>query len=135
MFVGWAALMAGSLKQNAVTSVSRWNWCPNQLISSLLGTSEVSQCSSNPCVTRVPSVSNTLPPPVMRAPTPQDNVAALEPLTMMGTVEPEASGAPGQVPDFVRVWVTALAVKLMVPGTVIGGPEMGVSVKVKLMVY
>src|SRR5215472_18408261 len=102
--------MVGSWKQNAEVRVSRWNRCPAQLISRRLGTSVVSQCSSNPCVTRVGSVSNTLPPPVMRAPTPQVNTAALDPLMMMGTVEPEAvstavpvtvkldaNGAPGQL--------------------------------------
>jgi hypothetical protein len=67
---------------------------------------------------------------------------------MMGTVEPKdvstaepvtvklaVSGAPGQVPEIVSVAVELVAVKLIVPGTVIGGPEVGVSVKVKLIVY
>jgi len=84
----------------------------------------------------------------MRPSSPQVNRAALEPLIMMGTVEPEAvstaepvtvklavSGAPGQVPEIVSVAVELVAVKLIVPGTIIGGPEVGVSVKVKLIVY
>jgi len=84
----------------------------------------------------------------MRPSSPQVNRAALEPLIMMGTVEPEAvstaepvtvklavSGAPGQVPEIVSVAVELVAVKLIVPGTTIGGPEVGVSVKVKLIVY
>ena len=83
----------------------------------------------------------------MRAPIPQDNVAELEPPKVMETVEPDsvsvaepvtvkldANGAPAQVPIFVSVWLTMLAVKLIVPGTVIGGPETGVSVKLKLIV-
>ena len=84
----------------------------------------------------------------MRPSSPQVNRAALDPLIMMGTVEPEdvstaepvtvklaVSGAPGQVPENVSTAVELVAVKLIVPGTVIGGPEVGVSVKVKLIVY
>jgi hypothetical protein len=84
----------------------------------------------------------------MRPSSPQDNGAALDPLIMMGTVEPKdvstaepvtvklaASGAPGQVPEVVSVAVEPLAVNLILPGTVIGGPEAGVSVKVKSIVY
>jgi hypothetical protein len=67
---------------------------------------------------------------------------------MMGTVEPEAvstavpvtvkleaNGAPGQLPEVISVAVELVAVKVIVAGTVIGGPERGVSVKVILMVY
>src|SRR5258705_4242843 len=84
----------------------------------------------------------------MRPLTPQVNRAAVEPLIMMGTGEAEdvstaepvtvklaVSGAPGQVPEIVSVAVELVAVKLIVPGTVIGGPEVGVSVEGKLIVY
>ena len=84
----------------------------------------------------------------MRPSSPQVNRAAVEPLIMMGTEEPEivstaepvtvklaVSGAPGQVPENVSTAVEPVAVKLIVPGTVIGGPDVGVSVKVKLIVY
>src|SRR5260370_13682049 len=138
--------MVGYLKQNDVTSVSRWNRCPAQLISRRSGTSATSQCSSNPCVTRAPSVSKTLPPPVMRPSSPQVSRAALDPLMMMGTVEPEdvstaepvtvklaVSGAPGQVPENVSTAVELVAVKLIVPVTVIGGARTGGMGQVKVV--
>src|SRR5260370_37998191 len=84
----------------------------------------------------------------MRASSPQVSRAALDPVMMMGTVEPEdvstaepvtvklaVSGAPGQVPENVSTAVELVAVKLIVPGTVIGGPEMGGRVWGELFVY
>jgi hypothetical protein len=77
----------------------------------------------------------------------QLNTTEVAPLIVMGSVELDwisvaepvtvkllESGAPGQDPDAVWVSVPAAAVKLMVPGTVIAGPDVGVSVKVKSIV-
>jgi len=77
----------------------------------------------------------------------QVKTTEVAPLIVMGSMEPDwtsvaepvtvkllVSGAPGQDPDAVWVSVPAAAVKLMVPGTVIAGPDGGVSVKVKSIV-
>src|SRR5215475_2823676 len=77
----------------------------------------------------------------------QLSTTEVAPLIAMGSVEPDwisvaepvtvkllERGAPGQGPDAVWVSVPAAAVKLMVPGTVIAGPDGGVSVKVKSIV-
>jgi hypothetical protein len=87
---------------------------------------------------------NTLPPPVIRSfesCTTQLTEAELEPLTVMGTVEPELVNVAepatvqlplsvvGQVPVAVSVAVEPEDVKLMLPGTVVILPS-HVAVKV-----
>src|SRR5262249_58534791 len=77
---GGVGEMFGASKEMALVSVVRWKFCPPpQLISRLLGLLR-SQCSSNPCVIRVPSgravlvverakspdAVKMLPPPVQR---------------------------------------------------------------------
>src|SRR5438445_8222199 len=77
----------------------------------------------------------------------QFNVAELTPLMVMGTVETElvnvaepvtvqlvVSGEVGHLADSVSVAVVALAVKEMVPGTVVVDPPQ-VSVKLESIVY
>src|ERR1700693_3742342 len=63
---GGFGLMAGSSLQAAAMRLSRWNLLPPKFTSRLFGPLVTSQCSSKPCVTRVPLAVNTLPPPVMK---------------------------------------------------------------------